>query len=596
MLQRIRIAGIGPHADTTVTLGARVEVSGPSESGKSTVIDALCWLLWGRARDGKALGALARGGVAVEAVTAKGSVISRRQAAGGAASMTLGHDVYDTQRDFSAALKVLGDEDRIRPLLVPFGWVGLLQGPGEGRPLREWLVRHLPGESMDTVLADIRPGEADGKDHVARVKQAAAVVTRANKCVDRAAGMLEEAERAAPIAPTAPDPERVAELRALAARRAEQVQAEADAKAAVKAWQAAVTAHRKAADDARRWDEGMAAIHAPKADRPAADELTAALDAKVRAQTAADDARRAKLDVEATIQRAQKRVADASETIASLGAEPKPGGCAGVKRGCSIAADADMAIERWRDRRSKAEAAQAEAEAVRDVARAQLPAAAEAVTIAEQAASEARAAYLRLQDAQLKWSAFDAAVAKLGPRPTVPEDPGPQPPIPSVDPLPDDADAVLQYETALAFHRRDLANREERIRDLRSALEQAKSAAERASWVLATLRAAPGRVLGARLASLTTGPARFVVAEDGESIDLQIDGRPWHVASHGRQIVADAWLRRGLADAMGLRWIAVIVDGVESVNGAAQALPPGSLWVLRSTPTDALTTRVLDAS
>lgn len=592
MIRSIHIAGIGPHTDTRLDIPpGRVEIAGPSESGKSSITAAICALLWGTRTDGKPL--TAGRSLAVKAETTKGTEIYRARSASGTASMSLGGQVFDTQRDLTAALKALGDADKLRPLLVPFGWVGLLQGPGEGRPLREWLVEYLPGESLDSALDGIHADEAPGKDHSARLKEAAARVTRANRGVSRAEGMLEEAQAAQPEPPTAPDPARVAELRELAARHAEQAQAQADARAAVKAWQAATVARRNTLDALRAWEGRKADIVAPKAARPAHEALTAAADAKIRAADAEAAARRAKADTDAALGRVARRIEDLA-TQAPQG-PPEPAGCAGVAATkCTLARDREAGRARRESERQIADAELAEMREAEDVLRAQIELHGERVEAATATASDARAAYIKLQDAELAWRKYDEAAAKLGPAPVVSEDPGPQPQIPEVDPLPEDADAVLQYEAAAAYRRHAVAAREERIRDLRAALDQERARAERAAWVLATLRAAPGRVLGARLAGLAMGPSALVLSDDGESIDWHIDGRPWSDASHGRQVVADAWVRRALADAAGARWLPVIVDEVESVNGATQALPGGLLWLLRSTPTAGLAVRTLE--
>jgi hypothetical protein len=48
---------------------------------------------------------------------------------------------------------------------------------------------------------------------------------------------------------------------------------------------------------------------------------------------------------------------------------------------------------------------------------------------------------------------------------------------------------------------------------------------------------------------------------------MTIDGRPWWLASTGRQIVADARLRLALRSLSGLDWIPVVVDEAQSWSG-----------------------------
>ena len=57
MFTRITASGVGPHASLDLTLpdAGAVEIRGASESGKSLLIDLVCWCLWGTGRDGRHL-------------------------------------------------------------------------------------------------------------------------------------------------------------------------------------------------------------------------------------------------------------------------------------------------------------------------------------------------------------------------------------------------------------------------------------------------------------------------------------------------------------------------------------------------------------
>lgn len=53
---------------------------------------------------------------------------------------------------------------------------------------------------------------------------------------------------------------------------------------------------------------------------------------------------------------------------------------------------------------------------------------------------------------------------------------------------------------------------------------------------------------------------------------MLIDGRPWWLASRGRQVVADACLRAALRRAMEMPYLPLFVDNIQDVGG--QPLPP----------------------
>ena len=68
---------------------------------------------------------------------------------------------------------------------------------------------------------------------------------------------------------------------------------------------------------------------------------------------------------------------------------------------------------------------------------------------------------------------------------------------------------------------------------------------------------------------------------DNPAVEVRIDGRPWWLASRGRQVVADVWLRAALRRALGRDW-PLFVDNVQDVAGQPLPEPGGSTVWLRT--------------
>jgi hypothetical protein len=78
------------------------------------------------------------------------------------------------------------------------------------------------------------------------------------------------------------------------------------------------------------------------------------------------------------------------------------------------------------------------------------------------------------------------------------------------------------------------------------------------------------------------GPVSLEFGENPAVVVL-IDGRPWWLASRGRQVVGDAWLRAALRRAMNLPDLPLIVDNVQDVGGQPLPALPGPVVLLRTT-------------
>jgi hypothetical protein len=65
-----------------------------------------------------------------------------------------------------------------------------------------------------------------------------------------------------------------------------------------------------------------------------------------------------------------------------------------------------------------------------------------------------------------------------------------------------------------------------------------------------------------------------VLDADGKT-RVEINGRPWYLASHGERVAADAGFRLRLRAAAGLDALLVFVDDVTSVGGIEISTAPG---------------------
>ena len=199
MISRLIIRGLGPHEDTDLTLdptGVQT-IEGASETGKSTLLEAVLLCLYGEDSSGGAFPAEAIRGDAcdVEIHTARGSTLSRILTTSRKIRRSLdrgsGPVAYTTEAEWRAQLGALGKlVDAIRLALVPFEWARLLAGEGGGRPLRDALARILPAADVRAVVAELLGRALDrteSTDERVVYEQRAA----ANRAHDKAAGLAD---------------------------------------------------------------------------------------------------------------------------------------------------------------------------------------------------------------------------------------------------------------------------------------------------------------------------------------------------------------------------------------------------------------------
>ncbi|MDI7269335.1 MAG: hypothetical protein QME96_15200, partial [Myxococcota bacterium] len=97
------------------------------------------------------------------------------------------------------------------------------------------------------------------------------------------------------------------------------------------------------------------------------------------------------------------------------------------------------------------------------------------------------------------------------------------------------------------------------------------------------VRRAPSVAAREQLAVLgDLGPVSIAFPSEGAAIEIAFDGRPWTLASTGRQIVCDAWLRAGIRRALGMPWLGIWIDRVQDVGGQEIPALDGPVVLLRT--------------
>lgn len=134
------------------------------------------------------------------------------------------------------------------------------------------------------------------------------------------------------------------------------------------------------------------------------------------------------------------------------------------------------------------------------------------------------------------------------------------------------------------------AQREADLRDLQQALDA--GTADIAQWgaecarldaLLGVVREVPSLLAAKQAQALgDLGPVSLTFS-DNPAVSVLIDGRPWWLASRGRQVVADMHLRAAIRRAAGLTGLPIVVDNAQDVGGQPLAQIPGPVVILRTT-------------
>jgi hypothetical protein len=554
MLERMIISGFGPHRDFTAEFNPTgiTVVSGPSEAGKTSILEAITFCLWGRAHGGKFGPEAIHEGMPktlVEIALDSGRIISRSftQSKTQRRSITMGEQTqnYTTEAAFAEALGDLGrDTDALRLVLIPFEWVPMVEG--NARPFRDLLARLLPeanvGAEVEKLMAEkgyaLDPGEADQSE-----KDVMSLRSSARKTKDEAAGRLAAAEeRLALLATTEP---RLADGRSLDSRLRDTLQQAASAWAEYDK----LTGGHTGISEAAEWDQRKAAL----GEEPPWDPAWEGADQRLQqAQLAASQH-------SAAYQQAYGQNQTALAQLQQLqGSSLQAGVCPTCQRaGWEAGQQYLMQLLDYQGKAQEAfEAAQARYQA------------------AQQDLERATAIAVQAREGELRRRTWQEGRARLGSRPVVADQGSSDklPPPPST-PRPD-PELLRQLATLEGARRQwqaDFEGAQLTLQREQERLTEATKIYDRLSDLLEAVRAAPSVVAARQALSLgDLGPVTFEFGEN-PAVKVNIDGRPWWLASRGRQVVADMYLRGAIRRVLDKEWLPIVVDNVQDVGG--QPLP-----------------------
>ena len=516
MIRRLTIRGWGPHENTTLDLDPKGPntIVGPSMAGKSSLVDAACWCLWGTLADGRRHDpALIRDGAdaaEVEVELGSGTVFRRKVTRAKTVVRQKNGETYTNAVAWNEALGPLGKHPELsRVTVAPLAWTVLADGEGGGRPLRDLIASVLPSVALRDVVRELHPElrdndsltESDVFDRRAE----------ANRARDEAAGRLEAArgefDRANTAPPTAPD------LGLIEAwERWERAQA----------WEASLAAlgERPASPHA-----GLRDVRKNLAAKLAGLRPTAAEDDSAeRAALAHAEAHVAQLEAGGSCPTCGQALPDSGEALKAAKAAVKAAKAAATK-----AAEFKRRAESDR---------------------------AERVRAVEEEIAAADAA-LAAPDPGAEW---DLRRAALGPQVTATEPAAPKPASTRTE--------AIEAAGLARRHAEELTGARHRLALAEAAHTAAKADAERLDRLLDAVRKAPSEQARRIVEALgDLGPVTLRLPEEGRAIEVLVDGRPWWTASTGRLVVADLALRIALRRAQRQPWLALFVDDAQAWSG-----------------------------
>lgn len=564
MLRRVTIRGFGPHPDTILDFGAITDVIGASESGKTTLLEAVCWVVTGRGPDGRPVGADAvrtgakRAEVIVELVSGTGlrRTLSPTGSVGRQILRDGGKAQITSESAWATALGALGrDLEVVRYVMAPLAWVELAEGPGGGRPLRDLLDRVLPGGDRLAALAELFPELAD--DDPDTEKEAIEVRRDANRARDEARGahqaaarQVEQLRAAAPVVPSGKD-----------------VDAARAVIAAADGWKGHIdaTAAQRAHDE---WHARLRELgDRPKVDGepPTEEELEAASSAR---RDAVDAFAAASKDLDRIEGQAVDTHPDVIRAAAKV-PEDHGGSCP------TCGADWPNAAKAHKD------AAAAHKKVVADVTKrreAALKKARTAFGAAEQAlsAAEARCKALAAAAAATDWDRSRAQLGDCPPAPAlVPPAPGTaQPRAGEVVAARELLEGLRDAEQRAAQHREVVTAAKAEAEAAKATAQERADAAARADRLVEAVRRVPSVLLAGKLQAFNAAMDGVALDLDGDGIVVLVDGRPWRRASAGRMRVADLQFRLALRAAVGPHFVPIFVDQAQDWSGDWPSVAP----------------------
>lgn len=625
MLSRIHIEGLGPHPVLDIALNAKgpTFIIGPSESGKSTLIDAVTATLWGCTRTGAALSgdmvADDHTRFVVEATTPKGTLFRRTMTAKRSQQRQRqdpGQMRMDwhSEEKWARALGPLGNKALLLPVLAPFVWRQLLDRE-RGRPLRDWLATFLvdrsktPAVVRDLVAEDLRGQLADSAFGLGE-RDAVESRKAANKTRDHRQGALQQAETALR--------QLGAQAQAVEAPSQEAVEAAKGILEAAKAWETherdrgrherAMGRHLQAV---KRWEEHQVAVKAlgEKPSTPQAQlkgiqrSVKAAQGRHAEAAQANVAAKAALADAERAVPRPPEApevehwVFDENEGWSSLHTWSRPDDeedIADAPDRVFTAGDGSLlgfvpsdgegyapweVIDHLRALASFDPAAEKTALAKVDQLRVEQEQASHGEQVAKRMLDEELAAQEKAAAEHDAFNDYQAKRARLGsvPKPgNAPEAPeAPESPRPAREDVAGARSVLEQNAQAQGAAKANEAQRarlQEQVTQAREAANQATLKARAWDALVEAVRAAPGKQLEAGAAQLNSilrddGVQLLIGQDDKAAMSVQVDGRDFDRASTGRQIRADLSFRIALRKVLGMEWLPIFVDNASSWSG-----------------------------
>jgi len=608
----ITVSNLGPISEASVPTNSTV--TAPSQSGKTTLVDAVCYAIVGTDAHGKAVGGDRRHqseGAEEPAKAAEVSFdsprgkISRRITA---SSKRADIDGAKTDsRGVAQWLGLTGKTTMARLVLAPLAWTNLYDKE-RGRPLRKALMSVLPpvdmGAEVNAILEE--EGVSMFKFDAVSIKPALEQQTITNRREAVAEGRVEQAKTAlaAHPAPGAPDGDaaeaqlvlaadaahakwasdmvthtaHVAHLEEQHAAAVALYEAQADAVARWEqecgrireqyaintlAYQSAIQAYNTAAAAAKQWDTDVAAL-GPQPTLPTVSNVPMWCH---EAKAKVGFAERQLLDVNTSYIEAR----DGDHTCPHCKQVWADGGTPEVERLTPLVRAAEKAL--------------IDAQAKAEEAKALIDAQAKAVVAHEQAVA------LRHQWGESKLTLGSQPRVPFAPREpgaaTLPDKPQAatqpvffvlsappaQPPEVTPEALAA-AKATIQahvdHATHLSTHNEAVARLEAEVAQAQAALEKETEEAARVRSLVAAVRAAPSRVAERQAAYLgDLGPVtlEWGATDKEQAVEVLIDGRPWQRASAGRLRYSDLYLRRALRRAADLGWLPLFVDQAQDWSG-----------------------------
>ncbi len=564
MIKGISIIGLGPHRDfqgTCKTNGVTL-LSGPSEAGKSFVLEAILLALWGQSSSGKFQPEAIHDDFTkaiVELTMTDGRIIRRSITRTRSTTRIIvsggGRQTYSNEADFLAAIGPLGQHpELLRLVLLPFAWQPLVAG--NARKFRDLLGRILPGGDVAAeIKLRMKAHSVSNAELAWTDKQASDYRRRTRKTRDHALGKKEAAH------------ERVAALQAGEILRPEPVdRAPLEAAALWEAYDRRAGSGAVAVAQQTQWDRQRAALGEPPEAPAAADVESAAVEAQRLSAVATQ-----------TYQEVYGRYQTATAQQQTFGALPDPSICPMCQRpgwahGAAMAAQAQANVMTIQQEFMTAQQAHQQAHA--------------------QAAS-AQAARDEFRKAKAVFDAWNRSIAALGERPTITAQESSAPSIPRPDPeLIAAVRAAERAAIATGGARTrwvaDLEAAKALVETEAASHSAAEAEAKRADLLVDAIRMAPSAVAGKQAEGLgDLGPVSLSFG-DNPAVSVLIDSRPYWLASRGRQVVADVWLRAGIRRALGVESMPIAVDNIQDVGGQPLPEVPPAIH-MRTTDSDRLT-------